>query len=618
MPVSAQEHTSGLFVYEVESFDGYTLFCPGKSTTTYLIDNYGRVVHTWESDYFPNNSVYLLENGNLLRPCKFPGGGAIEEIAWDGSVVWFYENNGAGDEQHHDIEPMPNGNVLALIREDKTGAEAVAAGRNPALLNNDALTPEYIAEIQPDGPTGGNVVWEWHFWDHLIQDFDPGQGNHGVVADHPELVDINFMKHARADWIHANAVEYNPVLDQIVICSYNLCEIYVIDHSTTTHEASSHSGGLRGVGGDILYRWGNPQAYRAGSGSDKKFFGQHDAQWIPPGYPGESNILVYNNGINRPGLEYSTVDEIIAPVDENGDYPQPSSGAPHGPTEQEWIYAADPPESFYSGIISGAHRLSNGNTVVCCGIEGRFFEVTPEGGVVWEYINPATEFGPAVQGEEISYRSNTVFRCTRYAPDYPGLDGRDLTPGGYIEIYPVKVAGTSHSPEEPTVQDSIIVIATITDISGIASAELYVNTGSGFTAANMFDDGLHHDGLAGDDVYGAVIAPLPGGTSVQYYIQAEDGEGSTVNDPPLAPSISFGFEVSGGGDIPCGDANGDNLINVGDVVFIINYVFRGGPPPDPICSGDANGDGEANVGDGVFQLNFIFNGGPTPDPDCCL
>jgi hypothetical protein len=64
----------------------------------------------------------------------------------------------------------------------------------------------------------------------------------------------------------------------------------------------------------------------------------------------------------------------------------------------------------------------------------------------------------------------------------------------------------------------------------------------------------------------------------------------------------------------CGDANGDGKINIADAVYIVTYVFKGGPAPNPLESGDANCDGKINVGDAVYLVNYIFRGGPEP---CC-
>ncbi|MDP6582914.1 MAG: aryl-sulfate sulfotransferase, partial [Vicinamibacterales bacterium] len=198
-------------------------------------------------------------------------------------------------------------------------AEAVAAGRNPATVGN-VLRPDHVIEVQQTGPVTGSIVWEWHVWDHLVQDFDAGQANYGVVGDHPELVDINFPPGAlgpgsMGDWQHTNGIAFNPELDQIVLSAHHFGEAWIIDHSTTTEEAASHAGGASGMGGDLLYRWGNPVAYGHGTQADQMLWGQHDVQWIAGGSPGEGHLLVFNNGGGRPGGPYSSVDEFETPWD---------------------------------------------------------------------------------------------------------------------------------------------------------------------------------------------------------------------------------------------------------------------------------------------------------------
>jgi hypothetical protein len=201
-------------------------------------------------------------------------------------------------------------------------------------------------------------VWEWHVWDHLIQDFDTNQANFGVVADHPEWVDINFGRDGRADWLHANSIDYNEKFDQILFCAPWVDEIWIIDHSTTTAEAAGHTGGNSGKGGDLLYRWGNPQAYDRGTVADQRFFRQHGAHWIPEGTARWRNILVFNNGSGRPEGNYSTVEEIVPPVDLNGFYTNPPAGVAFGPVTSLWTYTATPPGETSSAEVFRARIAS--------------------------------------------------------------------------------------------------------------------------------------------------------------------------------------------------------------------------------------------------------------------
>ena len=449
--LSADTMTVGLLQNDSAAFIGYTLFTPVQSRYTYLVDNKGRLVHSWRSGYLPGMSAHLLENGRLLR-AAYAGnpiwryGGRVEELDWDGNVVWAYNYSTNRYCQHHDIEPLPNGNVLMVAWELKTRAEAVAAGRNPDRLQRDELWPDHVIEVDR---TTDSIVWEWHIWDHLIQDFDSTKSNYGVVADHPELVDINFLApfqpYGSADWNHVNAIDYNEQFNQVMLSSRDFGEVWVIDHSTTPEQARGHSGGRQGMGGDILYRWGNPQAYRAGDSADQRFFGQHDAHWIPAGLQGAGHILAFNNGIGRPGGSYSTVEEFIPACDSAGAFPRPAPGTPFGPAAQSWIYRADPPEAFFSEIYSSAQRLPNGNTLACEGRRGVFTEVTPDSRVVWRYGNPVVLAGPLYQGDSPDNLNIMVFRAKRYPPDYPGLAGRDLTPAYPIERYRTPSSGVSES-----------------------------------------------------------------------------------------------------------------------------------------------------------------------------
>ncbi len=432
----AQEQTIGLFSNTADSYNGYTLFAPMTSTTTYLINNCGEEIHSWPSEYKPGLSAYVLDDGTLLRTrntsnANFDAGGSgggIEMLDWNGNVIWEYTISTSDNCQHHDVEYLPNGNILAVVWDAKTSEEASLAGRN---VSGETLWTEKIIEIEPDLVNGGaTIVWEWKAWDHLVQDVDEDKINYGVVSESPELININFFANnpTMEDWLHINSVAYNEEFDQIILSSHSFSEVWIIDHSTTTNEATSNSGGTYNKGGDLLYRWGNPQAYNQGTEANQLLFKQHDAHWIDSDFSDGGMIMVFNNQAGSPS-EYSEINIINPPVDEVGNYSY--SGTSYEPSEFHWTYQAAVSTDFYASNISGAQRLPNGNTLICEGPSGNFFEVNYEGTIVWEYVNPVSMFGILAQGETAN--KNDVFRCTRYAIDYSGFNGQTLNPQGYIE-----------------------------------------------------------------------------------------------------------------------------------------------------------------------------------------
>ena len=428
----------GLIRNDPGAYAGYTLISPLQSTSTFLIDMNGRVVKTWETDSTPASLAYLLESGAILRAglAQNPpfgrtagGGGKMQEFNWNGEPVWDFSYGTTTVTQHHDFARLPNGNILLLAKERKTAAEAIAAGRIPSTVEGTEVQPDILVEIKPSGKTGGEVVWEWRVWDHLIQDVDKDKANYGDVAAHPERVDINYNvtpgQRANPDWTHFNSVAYNADLDQVVVSLRNFSEIWIIDHSTTTREAAGHSGGKRGKGGDLLYRWGNPRVYRAGGAQEQRLYGQHDAHWIPKGYAGAGHLLIYNNGDTRPGSRYSSIEELVLPVDGSGNYVL-GPNKRYGPEQSAWNYTAPRPTDFYSVNISGVQRLPNGNTLICAGAPGIIFEVTPEKKVVWQFNMPSI-------GGRGGPNARQVFRAYRFGPDFPGLAGKQLTPGKSLE-----------------------------------------------------------------------------------------------------------------------------------------------------------------------------------------
>lgn len=465
---------AGLLLRDARACPGYTLIAPTTSANVYLIDTHGRVVRMWKTG-FENTSctaTYLLENGHLLRlglvkesqrhfGARVGAGGRVQEFSWEGELVWDFTLCTDKQLAHHDLEPLPNGNVLMVVWDRKTAQQAVAAGRDPEALGNSDLLSDCVVEVKPTGKTTGEIVWEWHIWDHLIQDHDTARANFGDVSAHPELIDMNYRsvsqlapllasrsgvdrlrsvgylgssptaaqaQFAGVDW-HVNSVAYHAGFDQILLSARGCGEIWVIDHGTTSAEAKSHAGGRGGKGGDLLYRWGNPRAYRAGTAGDQQLFGQHDAQWLAGGPGGDAHVLVFNNGDGRPAGDYSSVDEIVLPVDAQGRYAH-RAGTAYGPATAVWSYSTLGKTDFFSLLVSGAQRLPNGNTLVCAGMLSTVFEVTPEQELVWEYTNPDPGalgyLGPTPIGA-------SLFAARRYAPDYPGLAGKEPAPGKSVE-----------------------------------------------------------------------------------------------------------------------------------------------------------------------------------------
>lgn len=445
---------------------GLTLVAPLQSGDVHLVDLAGLVVHTWKTGLAPGGAVRLLDDGSLLHcgreegnPRFFGGGigGRIRRIDAHGKVLWDYVLADAKHTQHHDVIPLANGNVMMIAWQHHTREEAIAAGRDPAQTSDTGLWTDSIFEVRPTPPQGGEIVWEWHSWDHLVQDFDPKGANYGEIAENPGRFDVNadhrreppltaeekrkqaeLEKEMRAlgyvggdepdpdskserpksgDWLHTNSLALHPELDLLVCSSPHLDEIYVIDHSTTSAEAKTAKGGRQGRGGDLLYRWGNPLRYGMGTKADQRLFAQHDATWVAGEKPGELRLLVFNNGAGRPGKEYSSVDELVLPFDPKTGFAR-DEGWPFGPAEPAWTYSD--PADFYSPFISGAQRLPNGNTLVCEGKRGRAFEVTRAGAIVWDWLNPhGGDIPPSEQAGKAPPKA--LFRVTRLPEGHPGL-----------------------------------------------------------------------------------------------------------------------------------------------------------------------------------------------------
>lgn len=425
--LSSAQNTVGLLLYNQDASDGYTLFGSQQGFEFSLINNCGEEVNKWTSAY-KLGVGYILPNGNLLKS----GQNRIELRDWDNNLLWDVDLNAFGISQHHDIEPLPNGNILVLSRDVYNSTDAINSGRDPSLFSvATSITLEKIIEIEPVGVNSLNIIWEWKFWDHLIQDFNSSKANYGDVGSSPGLLDFNYVTNSNTDWIHANAIEYNASLDQIMICSRNTNEIYIVDHNSTTAEASGHTGGARGKGGDFLWRYGNPIVYKQGLAADKVLFGPHDPKWIPAGYPNEGKISIFNNGTARLPSPYTSVHIIDSFVDVSGDYSM-TSGLFNGVFHWSWDGSVLG-DLVFSPSRGGANLQPNGNMLFCEATTGQISEVTNAGQVVWSYKNPKHPIAIYNQGDLVTGTTNAVFRAEKYPNNYSGFVGKDLTPTGIIE-----------------------------------------------------------------------------------------------------------------------------------------------------------------------------------------
>lgn len=413
--VTAQETPDfvvGVTVQTDAVSDGFVLFSPSPSNIAYLINNNGEVVHQWQSEY-PMLVVKLLENGDLLTGVRadsggnFPPGitGRVERYDWDNNLIWSYDFNLPDAQIHHDVALLPNGHILLSMWEVLDPNMFAEYGINPALVPDDNAPLFFDRLIELD-PTTNEIVWQWRLLDHSVQDYDDSLPNYGIPAAHPQLVDINYSNRSAnvADRSHFNAIEYHPELEHIMVSAHFQSEIWIIDHNT----------------GDLIYRWGNPEAYGRGLPEERQLFNQHNPTWLDNGH-----IQIFNNGAPNT-RQFSSVIEIITPLNEDGSYDL-LVGSAYAPYNILWEYRASPPESFFARNTSGAQRLDNGNIFITDGPAARLFEIDAEGNLVWEYLNP-------IVNNINAYSPLPIFRATRYAPNYGAFNNRSLLHNGVIPL----------------------------------------------------------------------------------------------------------------------------------------------------------------------------------------
>jgi hypothetical protein len=500
MPFKTASADFGVIVNNGDS-EGYTLFAPFRGTSAYLIDSEGHLINRWQDPdgYSGGGGMYLTERGTLIRGLLTGKevsdgglgagggiGGLIREYDWHGNVLWEYEYNSNTGIHHHDIELLPNGNILLVTYERVSLAECEAELLPRVGVNcdndNGWFRTEKIIEIAPDYEAGGaNIVWSWRMFDHLLKNTNV----HGDRDEYPNLLDPSLPSQQGGPVGRTNSIDYNPELDQIAF-SCNTCgELFIIDHNPELGEETG-----------FLYRWGNPANY--GASGDQELFGQHTVRWIknefgnnfsdPDGNRGQrkkaernhvGNIIAFNNNYNGcVSGPCSSVTEITPPVDEVGNYPEDAD---------DWDVDPDPAvnhftditdesgnRTFRSTFISSAQKLPNGRYLIDDGNRfpagsslTEFLEVEADGEVVWKYVQPVAScapgnspasrwpdgkpddicmvadaaglpnlsgcldiFGDVLPPEgTLDNATQWPFRVERYAEDFKGFEGKDMKKG---------------------------------------------------------------------------------------------------------------------------------------------------------------------------------------------
>ena len=445
---------------ESKSYNGYTLF--GTRGMSYLIDMEGHVIHIWNIGTNPR----FTDAGTLLDAV---GGNpsnqnSWKELDWNGNTVWQYTESRSAYHGHHDFAKIYNTKLgdstfIYIANKDLTAQQCLDAGCSPS-NNYTGAQMDAIVEVNKQG----TVIWEWWFFNHVVQDIDATKSTYGVIANSPGKIDLNLRGNpVKSDWMHCNSLDYNQEKDLIVINSVH-GEFYVIDHGNT-FIAGDPTGSIAlaaTTAGDFKYRFGDPAKYDKGdpplvldnwekaTAGHKQLGGSHDIQWIKPGLPGAGNFLVFCNAQNlfelTPQSYIIEINPYLNSAGTNtGNFVNPPEAgytivnSPDANLMKEkknvskqivWTYSSKNNTSFYSTIGSSAQRLPNGNTLICSMNDGHFFEVAPaDTSIVWEYINPMTRNGIKKIKVDNYPTYNGVFRAYMYEDDHPALAGHDLTPG---------------------------------------------------------------------------------------------------------------------------------------------------------------------------------------------
>ncbi len=351
---------SGVLVHDREkATPGYTIFTPLGIKNTYLIDMDGEVVHSWDLPADVGNYAYLLENGNLLAAIRTEEDNPRLPAKGGHLIEYDWDGNIVWehvDHMQHHDFRRKANGNTVYAAWEKHTDPEVMKSIPGGIEGQEHEDGVIFSDVIREVDPDGNVVWEWH----AVGDMD--------MNEFP----ISPVIH-RKEYAHANTCCPLPNGDVIINWRYNNT-MAIIDYQTKK------------------IKWSLNQP----------LYGQHhDVQMLENG-----NIMFFANGANV-NLYGPETGSAVVEID-------PKTN------EEVWRYVGTPRRSFMSWFISGCQRFDNGNTLICEGLWGRLFEVTPDGEIVWDYTSPYK-----VEYEHPAYQhSNCIFRCYRYAGDSPQIRGR--------------------------------------------------------------------------------------------------------------------------------------------------------------------------------------------------
>ncbi|WP_036308774.1 aryl-sulfate sulfotransferase [Methylosinus sp. LW3] len=375
-------YPTGATIYDpARAYNSYVLFAGGDDVTR-LVDLTGKVVREWKYTGQPvsfidpalvegaRGHIFVTLESEEGRGTDLTPGRAqtrvrktVGEVDWDGKPVWSFGSAAPGGvaRQHHDITRLPNGNTLLLA--------------NISYPLPGFAAPQVLDDVAYEANPDGDIVWTWAASDHLDEiGFTADELKLIKGSKNPDYLHVNDLKPVGPNhWHDEGDARFAP--DNLIFDSRNGNFIAIVDRKTRK----------------IVWTLGPhfPPVSEDGTTTSRKvprpvdqISGQHDAQIIPKGLPGAGNLLVFDNqgeaGYPRASVTYTGGSRVleIDPVTKQivWQYTGASSGNPG------W--------TFRSTHISNARRLPNGNTFIDEGQIGRFFQVTPEGEIVWEYLNP--------------------------------------------------------------------------------------------------------------------------------------------------------------------------------------------------------------------------------------